>query len=61
MEDIYEYWEARATYADGYEINKIFPYPLNNKSESDQQFELEEWLLNAHEGCTWYSVNYGRG
>ena len=53
-----EHWEARATYGDGYEIDKDFPYPLNNKKDDDQQFELEEWLLNIHEGCTWYSVNY---
>ena len=53
-----EHWEARATYEDGFEIDKEFPYPLNRKSDDDQQFELEEWLLNVHEGCTWYSVNY---
>ena len=53
-----EHWEARGTYEDGYEIDKDFPYPLNNKKDDDQQFELEEWLLNIHEGCTWYSVNY---
>ena len=30
-----EYWEARATYEDGYEIDKEFPYPLNNKSDNE--------------------------
>ena len=52
------HWEARATYLDGYEIKKDFPYPLNNKNDSDQQFELEEWLLQKHDDCTFYSVIY---
>lgn len=53
-----EYWEARATYEDGYEIDKKFPYPLDRSNDDEQQHELEEWLMNVHEGITWYSVNY---
>jgi len=53
-----EHWEARATYDDGYEIDKVFPYPLNNAKDDDQQQELEEWLMSIHDGINWYSVNY---
>lgn len=49
-------WEARAEYEDGTEIERYFSYD-KYKSESDQQFELEEWLISKHRGCTWYSVN----
>lgn len=50
-------WEARATYADGSEICEYFesnPY----KKESDEQYELESWLIERNKECTWYSVNW---
>ena len=50
-------WEARAEYADGTAVERMFesnPY----KNEDDEQYELEEWLIEHHEGCTWYSVNW---
>lgn len=55
-----EHWEARATYEDGFEIDRDFPYNAdgNPRREDDEQYELEDWLLREHEGCTWYSVNY---
>lgn len=52
------HWEARATYEDGFEIDKEFPYPLNNESDNEQQYYLEAWLMNIHKGITWYSVNF---
>lgn len=55
-----EYWNARATYADGTEINRKFLYTAggNPAKESEEQYHLEAWLLEEHEGCTWYSVDY---
>lgn len=54
------HWNARATYEDGFEIDKNFPYRADGNyiKENEEQYELEEWLLNEHEDCTWYSVNY---
>lgn len=53
-------WEARAEYADGSTIDKTFPYNENGNSllENQRQYEIECWLLEQHEDCTWYSVNY---
>ena len=53
-------WEARAEYADGSTIEKTFPYNENGNSllENQRQYEIECWLLEQHEDCTWYSVNY---
>jgi hypothetical protein len=53
-------WEARATYEDGTEVCKYFPYNENGNytAECERQYELEEWLLGYHDGCTWYSVTY---
>ena len=55
-----EYWNARATYADGTEIDQNFPYTANGNhiKESEEQYRLEAWLLEKHEDCTWYSVDY---
>lgn len=50
-------WEARATYEDGTEVERYFDYN-EYKDEDEQQWELECWLIERHEGCTWYSVNY---
>lgn len=44
-------WEARAQYADGTEIEQYFsddPW----STDSDQQYELEAWLIERHEDCT---------
>ena len=55
-----EHWEARAIYADGYEIDRDFPYTANGNycKENEEQCEYEEFLLQAHDGCVWYSVAY---
>lgn len=50
-------WEARAEYADGTSVERLFesnPY----KNDNDEQQELEEWLIDRHPECTWYSVNW---
>ena len=54
------HWNARATYADGTEIDKDFPYKAggNYQKEEEEQHRYEELLLEAHEDCTWYSVAY---
>lgn len=49
-------WEARADYEDGTDICKYFPYS-ETVDDDKQQFEIEEWLVSRHEGCTWFSVN----
>ena len=50
-------WEARAEYADGTTVERLFEYN-DRRSDNDQQYELECWLIERHPGCTWYSVNY---
>ena len=50
-------WEARAEYADGTEVSKLFPYS-EYTTEEVQQHRLESWLIDRHPDCTWYSVNY---
>jgi hypothetical protein len=50
------YWEARAIYADGTEIEKEFR-PYENENYNERQYDLEWWLLNYHDDCIWYSVN----
>ena len=50
-------WEARATYADGTEIEEYFK-EFPSLSEEDQQYNIESYLIEAHPGCTWYSVNW---
>lgn len=50
-------WEARAEYADGTSIERLFESnPRMN--EADEQYNIECWLLSAHKDCTWYSVNW---
>lgn len=55
-----EYWEAIAEYDDGTRIEKRFPYHEggNYEQENERQYQLEEWLLQAHDGCTFYTINY---
>lgn len=50
-------WEARAEYADGTTINRLFAYD-ERKNENEQQYEIECLLLERNKNCTWYSVNY---
>ncbi len=50
-------WEARAEYEDGTSIERYFEYD-ESTNDSDQQHEIEEWLIERKPGCTWYSVNY---
>ena len=50
-------WEARATYDDGFEIDKLFSEAINI-DEDEQQYLIECWLMEAHEGINWYSVDY---
>lgn len=49
-------WEAVADYEDGTHVDELFPYS-DCQDENDQQYELECWLMDFHEGITWYSVD----
>lgn len=53
-------WEAVAEYADGTTVRKYFTYNENGNwlAENERQHELEEWLLNYHDDCTFYSVEF---
>ena len=50
------YWEARAEYLDGTSVERLFEYN-ERENENKQQFEIENWLVSRHDGCTWYSVD----
>ena len=50
-------WEARAEYADGTSVYRVFESDPC-KGDADEQYELEQWLIERHDGCTWYSVNW---
>ena len=50
------YWEARAEYADGTKIERNFAYD-ERRNDSDQQYDIEAWLIERHADCTYYSVN----
>ena len=50
-------WIAKAEYADGTTVERLFAYK-DSQSESDQQYQIECWLIERHEGCIWYSVDY---
>lgn len=50
-------WEASAEYSDGTSVCRLFEY-REDKDEAEQQYDLECWLIERHEGCTWYSVVY---
>lgn len=56
-------WFAHATYEDGTEIYREFPYTEgdNYSAECDRQQALEEFLIMEHDGCTWYSVGVTEG
>lgn len=52
-------WNAVAEYEDGARIEKNFPYCENGnyEAECEKQYQLECWLIEQHEGCTYYSVS----
>lgn len=50
-------WEARAEYADGTTVERLFSYD-ESRGEAEQIHDIEWWLLSRHDNCTWYSVNY---
>ena len=50
-------WEARAEYADGTTVSRYFEYD-DRRPESEQQYDIECWLIDRHPDCTWYSVDY---
>lgn len=50
-------WEARARYKDRTEVDRLFE-ESPSLSEEEDQFRLEEWLIERHPGCVWYSVNW---
>lgn len=50
-------WEARAEYEDGTSVYRLFDSDPR-KSENEEQYELECWLIGRHDGCIWYSVNW---
>lgn len=53
-------WEARAEYADGTTVEKLFEY--NDRiSDNEQQYNIECWLLEYRPNCIWYSVSYIAG
>lgn len=53
-------WNAVAEYADGTRIEKTFHYTEGGdyRAECKRQYEIEAWLLEQHEDCTYYSVCY---
>lgn len=53
-------WLAIAEYKDGTRIEKRFAYNENDNytRECNRQWELECWLLEQHDDCTYYSVSY---
>lgn len=50
-------WEARAEYEDGTIVERYFE-PNERYTENEDQYNIECWLLERHENCTWYSVNW---
>lgn len=49
-------WEARAEYADGSRLERLFAD--NGQSDNEQQYDIECWLIAQKPGCIWYSVNW---
>lgn len=50
------YFWARAEYADGTTYERYFTYD-QERSESEQEFEIEEFLVGRKDKCTWWSVD----
>lgn len=58
-----EYWLAEATYIDGFEVSRKFPYTANGNysRECEEEYECECWLAefaNEHGEWTSYNVVY---
>lgn len=57
-------WLAKATYEDGTEIEKEYPYTANGNYylEEEEQYMIECELIEdnyySFGECTWYSVDY---
>lgn len=57
-------WIAKATYEDGTEIEKEYPYTANGNYylENEEQHKIECELIEdnfyKYGLCTWYSVDY---
>ena len=51
------YWMARAIYEDGFEVDRMFE-DNPEEAENSQIYRMECWLIERHEGCVWYSVNW---
>ena len=53
-------WIGYAEYADGTYVEKEFPYNANGHytKECEEQYDIECWLIEHHEDCTFYSVSY---
>ena len=52
------HWEAVAEYQDGTRIEKTFPADYEcSWTDGNQRFEIESWLMEQHEGITYYSVD----
>lgn len=54
------HWVARATLADGTEIEKKFPYTANRiyVVENSEQYRIECWIFEEHDNVIWASVDY---
>lgn len=50
-------WEAKAEYADGSYINRYFD-DNPDMGDAEQRYEIEAWLLDRRENCTFYSVDW---
>ena len=59
-DDNFGYWLAEARYADGTEIKKYFLYSENGNynKEEERKYNIECWLLEAHDDPIFYSVDY---
>lgn len=52
-------WEARATYADGTTFEGRYASSAKTyRDEQLEQAELEAMLVDRHQGCLHYSVNW---
>lgn len=48
-------WYAVADYEDGTHIEKYFDAI---DASDEEQYQIECWLIERHENCTYYSVVY---
>lgn len=50
-------WEARARYADGYEVWDLIPDGYAGPAEY-QKKNIARWLKVQHEGLVWGTIRY---